>query len=40
VRWSGLRLSPDTLRLLDQKGHEIVTGAADPRQRGTLTEGF
>ena len=50
--------SPDTLRLLEQKGHTIVTGAtfgsansilvtpdgltgaADPRQRGTLAEGF
>ena len=50
--------SPDTLRLLEQKGHRIVTGAtfgsansilvtpdgltgaADPRQRGTLAEGF
>jgi gamma-glutamyltranspeptidase/glutathione hydrolase len=50
--------SPDTLRLLGQKGHKIVTGAtfgsansilvtpegltgaADPRQRGTLAEGY
>ena len=50
--------SPDTLRLLEAKGHKIVTGAtfgsansilvmpdgltgaADPRQRGTLAEGF
>jgi gamma-glutamyltranspeptidase/glutathione hydrolase len=50
--------SPDTLRLLEQKGHRIVTGAtfgsansiqvtpdglagaADPRQRGTLAEGY
>ena len=50
--------SPDTLRLLEQKGHKIITGAtfgsansilvtpdgltgaADPRQRGTLAEGY
>jgi gamma-glutamyltranspeptidase / glutathione hydrolase len=50
--------SPDTLRLLAQKGHKVVTGAtfgsansilvtpegltgaADPRQRGTLAEGY
>jgi gamma-glutamyltranspeptidase/glutathione hydrolase len=50
--------SPDTLRLLERKGHHIVTGAtfgsansiqvtpeglfgaADPRQRGTLAEGY
>jgi gamma-glutamyltranspeptidase/glutathione hydrolase len=50
--------SPDTLRLLEQKGHKVVTGAtfgsansilvtpegltgaADPRQRGTLAEGY
>jgi gamma-glutamyltranspeptidase/glutathione hydrolase len=51
-------LSPDTLRLLRDKGHRIVVGstsgsassivvtpegfagAADPRQRGTLAEGY
>jgi gamma-glutamyltranspeptidase/glutathione hydrolase len=51
-------LSPDTIRLLEQKGHSLITaatfgsanailstpegltGAADPRQRGTLAEGF
>jgi gamma-glutamyltranspeptidase/glutathione hydrolase len=51
-------LSPDTIRLLEAKGHKIVvgrtfgsansilvtpdglTGAADPRQRGTLAEGY
>jgi gamma-glutamyltranspeptidase / glutathione hydrolase len=51
-------LSPDTLRLLEAKGHAItitatsgsansilvtpegLTGAADPRQRGTLAEGY
>jgi gamma-glutamyltranspeptidase / glutathione hydrolase len=51
-------LSPDTLRLLEAKGHKIIstatsgsansilvtpeglTGAADPRQRGTLAEGY
>ena len=51
-------LSPDTIRLLEARGHRIVTratsgsansilvtgegltGAADPRQRGTLAEGF
>jgi gamma-glutamyltranspeptidase/glutathione hydrolase len=51
-------LSPDTLRLLAERGHRVVvgtssgsassvgigpnglTGAADPRQRGTLAEGF
>ena len=51
-------LSPDTLRLLQSKGHNVVTtattgsansimvtpeglaGAADPRQRGTLAEGY
>jgi gamma-glutamyltranspeptidase/glutathione hydrolase len=51
-------LSPDTIRLLEAKGHKItispasgsansilatpqgLTGAADPRQRGTLAEGF
>ncbi len=51
-------LSPDTLRLLRDKGHRVVVGstsgsansivvtpdgfaaAADPRQRGTLAEGF
>jgi len=51
-------LSPDTLRLLEAKGHKVVgtattgsansimvtpagpAGAADPRQRGTLAEGF
>jgi gamma-glutamyltranspeptidase/glutathione hydrolase len=51
-------LSPDTIRLLEAKGHSIITtasfgsansilvtpegltGAADPRQRGTLAEGF
>jgi gamma-glutamyltranspeptidase/glutathione hydrolase len=50
--------SPDTIRLLEQKGHKVVTGAtfgsansilvtpegltgaADPRQRGTLAEGY
>jgi gamma-glutamyltranspeptidase/glutathione hydrolase len=50
--------SPDTIRLLEQKGHKIVTsatfgsansilvtpdgltGAADPRQRGTLADGY
>ena len=50
--------SPDTLRLLAQRGHRIelgrtfgsansilvtpegLTGAADPRQRGTLAEGY
>ncbi len=50
--------SPDTLKLLEQKGHKVVTGAtfgsansilvtpegltaaADPRQRGTLAEGY
>ena len=50
--------SPDTLRLLEQKGHKVITGAtfgsansilvtpdgltaaADPRQRGTLAEGY
>jgi gamma-glutamyltranspeptidase/glutathione hydrolase len=50
-------LSPDTIRLLEAKGHKVVvgaimgsansilvtpdgiTGAADPRQRGTLAEG-
>jgi gamma-glutamyltranspeptidase / glutathione hydrolase len=51
-------LSPDTLRLLEARGHKVVTtatsgsansilvtsegltGAADPRQRGTLAEGY
>ena len=51
-------LSPDTIRLLEAKGHRMVatatsgsansilvtpegiTGAADPRQRGTLAEGY
>jgi gamma-glutamyltranspeptidase len=51
-------LSPDTIRLLEAKGHGMITtatlgsansilltpegltGAADPRQRGTLAEGF
>ncbi len=51
-------LSPDTLRLLEAKGHRIVntatigsansilvtpgglTGGADPRQRGTLADGY
>ena len=51
-------LSPDTVRLLEAKGHRIVTtatsgsansilvtpdgltGAADPRQRGTAAEGY
>jgi gamma-glutamyltranspeptidase/glutathione hydrolase len=51
-------LSPDTMHLLEARGHEIVvgrtfgsansimvtpeglTGAADPRQRGTLAEGY
>jgi gamma-glutamyltranspeptidase/glutathione hydrolase len=51
-------LSPDTMRLLEARGHTIVvgrtfgsansilvtpdglTGAADPRQRGTLAEGY
>jgi len=51
-------LSPDTMRLLETRGHNIVvgrtfgsansilvtpdglTGAADPRQRGTLAEGY
>ena len=51
-------LSPDTIRLLEAKGHKVVvgatmgsansilvtpdgiTGAADPRQRGTLAEGY
>jgi gamma-glutamyltranspeptidase/glutathione hydrolase len=51
-------LSPDTLRLLEAKGHKItattsfgsansilvtpegLTGAADPRQRGTLAAGY
>jgi gamma-glutamyltranspeptidase/glutathione hydrolase len=51
-------LSPDTVRLLEAKGHKItiaatsgsansilvtsegLTGAADPRQRGTLAEGY
>ena len=51
-------LSPDTMRLLEARGHKIVvgrtfgsansilvtpdgiTGAADPRQRGTLAEGY
>ena len=51
-------LSPDTIRLLEARGHKIVvgrtfgsansilvtpeglTGAADPRQRGTLAEGY
>ena len=51
-------LSPDTIRLLEAKGHTVVTtatsgsansilvtpdgltGAADPRQRGTLAEGY
>jgi len=50
--------SPDTLRLLEQRGHTIVvapasgsansimvtphglTGAADPRQRGTRAAGY
>jgi gamma-glutamyltranspeptidase/glutathione hydrolase len=50
--------SPDTIRLLEAKGHKIttaaafgsansilvtpegLTGAADPRQRGTLAEGY
>jgi gamma-glutamyltranspeptidase/glutathione hydrolase len=51
-------LSPDTIRLLEARGHKIAvgrtfgsansimvtpegfTGAADPRQRGTLAEGY
>jgi gamma-glutamyltranspeptidase/glutathione hydrolase len=51
-------LSPDTIRLLEARGHKVVvgrtfgsansilvtpdglTGAADPRQRGTLAEGY
>jgi gamma-glutamyltranspeptidase/glutathione hydrolase len=51
-------LSPDTIRLLEGRGHRIavgrtfgsansilatpdgLTGAADPRQRGTLAEGY
>jgi gamma-glutamyltranspeptidase/glutathione hydrolase len=51
-------LSPDTIRLLEARGHRIVigrtfgsansilvtpeglTGAADPRQRGTLADGY
>ena len=51
-------LSPDTIRVLEAKGHRMVatatsgsansilvtpegiTGAADPRQRGTLAEGY
>ena len=51
-------LSPDTIRLLEARGHKIVVGrtfgsansimvtpdglagAADPRQRGTLAEGY
>ena len=51
-------LSPDTIRLLEAKGHRVVvgatsgsansilvtpdglTGAADPRQRGTAAEGY
>jgi gamma-glutamyltranspeptidase/glutathione hydrolase len=51
-------LSPDTVRLLEMRGHKIITtatsgsansimvtpdgltGAADPRQRGTLAEGY
>src|SRR6185295_3680226 len=51
-------LSPDTIRLLEARGHKIVvgrtfgsansilvtpgglTGAADPRQRGTLADGY
>jgi gamma-glutamyltranspeptidase/glutathione hydrolase len=51
-------LSPDTIHLLEARGHRIVvgatsgsansilvtpdglTGAADPRQRGTAAEGF
>ncbi|MEJ0074131.1 MAG: gamma-glutamyltransferase [Alphaproteobacteria bacterium] len=51
-------LSPDTVRLLEARGHKIITaatsgsansilvtpdwttGAADPRQRGTLAEGY
>ena len=51
-------LSPDTIRLLEARGHNVVvrptsgsansilvtpeglTGAADPRQRGTLAEGY
>jgi gamma-glutamyltranspeptidase/glutathione hydrolase len=51
-------LSPDTIRLLEARGHRIavgrtfgsansilvtpegLTGAADPRQRGTLAEGY
>jgi gamma-glutamyltranspeptidase/glutathione hydrolase len=51
-------LSPDTIRLLEQKGHSFITaasfgsansilvtpegltGASDPRQRGTLAEGY
>jgi gamma-glutamyltranspeptidase / glutathione hydrolase len=51
-------LSPDTLRLIEARGHKIITaatsgsansimltpggltGAADPRQRGTLAEGY
>jgi len=51
-------LSPDTMRLLEARGHRIVvgrtfgsansilvtpdglTGAADPRQRGTLADGY
>jgi gamma-glutamyltranspeptidase/glutathione hydrolase len=51
-------LSPDTIRILEARGHKIVVGrtfgsansimltpdslagAADPRQRGTLAEGY
>jgi len=51
-------LSPDTIRLLESRGHKLITtvtsgsansimvtpeglaGAADPRQRGTLAEGY
>jgi gamma-glutamyltranspeptidase/glutathione hydrolase len=51
-------LSPDTIRLLEVRGHKVmvgptmgsansilispdgITGAADPRQRGTLAEGY
>jgi gamma-glutamyltranspeptidase/glutathione hydrolase len=51
-------LSPDTIRLLQARGHKVIvgatmgsansilvsgdglTGAADPRQRGTLAEGY
>jgi gamma-glutamyltranspeptidase/glutathione hydrolase len=51
-------LSPDTMRLLEARGHKIAVGrtfgsanaivvtpegffgASDPRQRGTLAEGF